>query len=93
MVAEPLRDPEGARELGYKDLGAMWRSNYDMPPAEFAKFVAGQAAMPSWLSAIADVFPLRHLLAVMLAATPEAGLPGAEEAAATWLRARATRLA
>jgi peptidyl-dipeptidase A len=23
---------EGARELGYKDLGAMWRSNYDMPP-------------------------------------------------------------
>ena len=22
---------EGARELGYKDLGAMWRSGYDMP--------------------------------------------------------------
>ena len=28
---------EGARELGYADLGAMWRSNYDMPPDEFAK--------------------------------------------------------
>ena len=27
---------EGARELGYQDLGAMWRSNYDMPPEEFA---------------------------------------------------------
>ncbi len=28
---------EGARELGYKDVGSMWRSNYDMPPEEFAK--------------------------------------------------------
>ncbi|MCP3729199.1 M2 family metallopeptidase [Sphingomonas sp. MG17] len=28
---------EGARELGFKDTGAMWRSNYDMPPEEFAK--------------------------------------------------------
>lgn len=28
---------EGARELGFKDVGAMWRSNYDMPPEEFAK--------------------------------------------------------
>lgn len=27
---------EGARELGYKDTGAMWRSKYDMPPDEFA---------------------------------------------------------
>ncbi|MFQ5777513.1 MAG: M2 family metallopeptidase [Terriglobia bacterium] len=27
---------EGARELGYSDLGALWRSQYDMPPAEFA---------------------------------------------------------
>ena len=27
---------EGARELGYKDLGAMWRSNYDMPADAFA---------------------------------------------------------
>jgi peptidyl-dipeptidase A len=26
----------GAKELGYKDLGAMWRSGYDMPPDEFA---------------------------------------------------------
>jgi peptidyl-dipeptidase A len=26
----------GAKELGYADTGAMWRSNYDMPPEEFA---------------------------------------------------------
>ena len=28
---------EGASNLGYKDLGAMWRSNYDMPADDFAK--------------------------------------------------------
>ncbi|WP_422057406.1 M2 family metallopeptidase [Sphingomonas sp.] len=28
---------EGARELGFKDVGAMWRSNYDMSPEEFGK--------------------------------------------------------
>lgn len=28
---------EGARELGFEDLGAMWRSNYDMAPEEFEK--------------------------------------------------------
>ena len=27
---------EGARELGFKDMGAMWRSRYDMPPDAFA---------------------------------------------------------
>jgi peptidyl-dipeptidase A len=27
---------EGARELGFKDTGAMWRSNYDMTPDEFS---------------------------------------------------------
>jgi peptidyl-dipeptidase A len=27
---------EGARELGFRDTGAMWRSNYDMAPDEFA---------------------------------------------------------
>ena len=26
----------GARELGFADLGALWRSNYDLPPDEFA---------------------------------------------------------
>lgn len=26
----------GAVELGYKDVGAMWRSGYDMPPDQFA---------------------------------------------------------
>lgn len=44
-VSRPIRDDyarfvqltnEGARELGYKDTGAMWRSKYDMPPDEFA---------------------------------------------------------
>ncbi|MEP3051530.1 MAG: M2 family metallopeptidase [Erythrobacter sp.] len=27
---------DGAKELGFADLGAMWRSNYDMDPDEFA---------------------------------------------------------
>lgn len=27
----------GAKELGYADVGAMWRSQYDMSPDEFAK--------------------------------------------------------
>ena len=27
----------GARELGFKDVGALWRSGYDMPPDDFAK--------------------------------------------------------
>lgn len=27
---------KGARELGFADLGALWRSNYDMPPDQFA---------------------------------------------------------
>ncbi|MBY6217521.1 M2 family metallopeptidase [Qipengyuania aquimaris] len=27
---------EGAQELGFDDLGAMWRSNYDMDPDQFA---------------------------------------------------------
>ncbi len=26
---------EGARQLGFDDVGAMWRAGYDMPPAEF----------------------------------------------------------
>jgi len=28
---------KGARELGFSDTGAMWRSKYDMPPDEFTK--------------------------------------------------------
>jgi peptidyl-dipeptidase A len=28
---------EGAKELGYADVGAMWRSGYDMPADEFAR--------------------------------------------------------
>ena len=44
-VGAPMRDDyarlvtianEGARELGYADVGAMWRSGYDMPADEFA---------------------------------------------------------
>ncbi|HUG72662.1 MAG TPA: M2 family metallopeptidase, partial [Steroidobacteraceae bacterium] len=30
---------EGAKELDYADLGAMWRSGYDMPPTEFVQEV------------------------------------------------------
>ena len=44
-VGAPMKDDyarmvaianEGAKELGFSDTGAMWRSNYDMPPDEFA---------------------------------------------------------
>jgi peptidyl-dipeptidase A len=44
-VSPPMRDDyrrfvelgnQGARELGFADLGAMWRSGYDMPPDAFA---------------------------------------------------------
>ncbi|MBT8087855.1 MAG: M2 family metallopeptidase [Gammaproteobacteria bacterium] len=44
QVSVPMRDQyarfvelanEGTRELGYGDLGQMWRSNYDMAPDEF----------------------------------------------------------
>ncbi len=28
---------KGARELGFADTGALWRSQYDMPPDDFAK--------------------------------------------------------
>jgi peptidyl-dipeptidase A len=28
---------QGARDLGYKDLGAYWRAKYDMPPDDFAR--------------------------------------------------------
>jgi peptidyl-dipeptidase A len=30
---------EGAKELGYADLGTFWRSGYDMPPEDFEKEV------------------------------------------------------
>lgn len=45
-VGAPMRDDytrlvsianEGAKELGYGDLGIMWRSNYDMSPDEFVR--------------------------------------------------------
>ena len=32
---------QGARTLGFQDLGAMWRSNYDMPADEFTQVAAG----------------------------------------------------
>ncbi|RYE02652.1 MAG: peptidase M2 family protein [Sphingomonadales bacterium] len=32
---------EGAKELGFADTGAMWRSGYDMPPADFIKLTDG----------------------------------------------------
>lgn len=45
-IAPPMRERyvrlvdlanQGAREMGFADVGAMWRSNYDMPPGDFAK--------------------------------------------------------
>jgi peptidyl-dipeptidase A len=43
---------QGARDLGFADLGAMWRSNYDMPPDAFAKEVERlwQQVRPLYLS-------------------------------------------
>lgn len=47
-VGAPMRDDyvrmidltnQGARELGFKDAGAMWRSRYDMPPEDFARLI------------------------------------------------------
>lgn len=46
QVGAPMKDDyatmvgianQGAKELGYRDVGAMWRSNYDMPADDFAK--------------------------------------------------------
>ena len=42
---------KGAKELGFADTGAMWRSRYDMPPDDFAQGArsavgAGAAALP-----------------------------------------------
>jgi len=48
-IAVPMRDQytryvelanEGAGELGYSDLGEMWRAGYDMSPAEFQQETA-----------------------------------------------------
>src|ERR1017187_10521410 len=45
-IAKPIRQDfvryvdlanKGARQLGFKDNGAMWRSKYDMAPDDFAK--------------------------------------------------------
>ncbi len=45
-VGAPMRDDyarmvdianQGAKDLGYSDVGAMWRSQYDMPADDFAK--------------------------------------------------------
>ncbi len=45
-IANPMRPQyqrfvtlanKGAKELGFADTGAMWRSKYDLPPDEFAK--------------------------------------------------------
>ena len=45
-VAPPMKEEyvrlvdianEGSKELGFADTGALWRSNYDMAPDEFAK--------------------------------------------------------
>ena len=45
-IAPPMREEftryvelgnKGARELGFTDLGSMWRSQYDMPPDAFAR--------------------------------------------------------
>jgi len=60
-VGAPMKDDytrmvaianEGAAELGFADTGAMWRSNYDMEPDEFADTVERlwQEVKPLYLS-------------------------------------------
>jgi peptidyl-dipeptidase A len=60
-VGAPMRDRyarfvqlsnEGAREMGFKDTGAMWRSGYDMPPDQFSAEVERlwQQVRPLYLS-------------------------------------------
>ena len=53
---------KGAKEMGFADVGAMWRSNYDMPPQQFAAEVERlwQQVRPLYLSLHAYV---RHRLA------------------------------
>src|SRR5215813_14110827 len=43
---------QGAREIGFKDVGAMWRSNYDMTPEQFSAEVERlwQQVRPLYLS-------------------------------------------
>ncbi|HEV7968387.1 MAG TPA: M2 family metallopeptidase [Candidatus Acidoferrales bacterium] len=45
-IAPPMRERyvrlvdlanQGAREMGFADVGAMWRSNYDIPPEDFSR--------------------------------------------------------
>ncbi len=45
-IAPPMRERyvrlvdlanQGAREMGFADVGVMWRSNYDMPPDDFSR--------------------------------------------------------
>jgi peptidyl-dipeptidase A len=47
-IGQPLRKDfqryvqlgnQGARDLGFADMGALWRSKYDMPPDDFAREV------------------------------------------------------
>ena len=64
-IAPPMKDlyarqvelaNEGAAELGFDNLGTMWRSGYDMTPEEFAEFAADAScdASPS-VSTFGDV--------------------------------------
>ena len=60
-IGAPMRDRyvrfvelsnQGAREIGFKDTGAMWRSGYDMPPEEFSAEIERlwQQVSPLYLS-------------------------------------------
>ncbi|HTZ97193.1 MAG TPA: M2 family metallopeptidase [Terriglobales bacterium] len=60
-VGAPMRDRysrfvdlsnQGAREMGFKDTGAMWRAGYDMPPDQFSAEIERlwQQVRPLYLS-------------------------------------------
>ena len=80
-IAKPMRKDftryvelanKGARELGFADNGAMWRSKYDMPPDAFAKEVdrLWEQVKPLYLSLHAYVRePLREKYGDIVPAT------------------------
>lgn len=60
-IAPPMRDRytrfvelanKGASEMGFADMGALWRSNYDMPPDQFSAEIERlwQQVRPLYLS-------------------------------------------
>ncbi|MCS6912096.1 MAG: M2 family metallopeptidase [Myxococcales bacterium] len=81
-IARPMRaryaryvelSNRGARELGYPDLGALWRANYDMSPEEFAAEVERLYAQVQPLYQAMHCYVRKRLRERYGARVPEAG--------------------